>query len=225
MIKEKIYKERKHEFNVILPGDLKRLPDDFLKVVVFIDNAYLIRLKNYFFKIKFKYSLRDFVLKIAESNNLFVEKIFVYDAPPFQSEKPTEWENKKKEDYDKFACYFKESGIILREGRTQRVKIGDKFIYKQKGVDMILGIDALSIKSEIPNLGGVVLLTGDSDFVPLVEKLKKQSIKVILWTYYCRDRQSSFSRCNELIYSVDSFIKLTKDNFIDSEQKIEVKNE
>jgi len=154
---QKIYKLGSAKNKVIIPGDSSELPDDFFKVAVFIDNAYLIRLKNYLFKRKFKYSLKDFIFGIAKNNKLAIEKIFLYDAPPFQSEKPTEWENKKKEDYDKFADYFKKQGIVLREGRTQRLKIGDKFVYKQKGVDMLLGIDAVSVKYDFPVIKGVVL--------------------------------------------------------------------
>ncbi|MEK6936025.1 MAG: NYN domain-containing protein [Nanoarchaeota archaeon] len=217
MEKEKVYKSESIRSKVIIPGDSSELPDDFFNVAVFIDNAYLIRLKNYFFKRKFKYSLKDFVLKIAEANNLVVEKIFIYDAPPFQTENPTEWENKKKEDYDKFASYFREEEIILREGRTQRLKIGDKFVYRQKGVDMLLGIDAVSAKNDFPNIKVVVLLTGDSDFVPVVEKLKKLMIPVFLWTYFEKIRGSPFSKSNFLIKSVSRHFKLTKECFETSE--------
>src|SRR3989344_363911 len=186
---KKLYKSEYISNNMIIPGDSSELPDGFFKVVVSIDNAYLIRLKKYFFKQKFKYDLKDFVTKIALKNNLSVEKIFVYDAPPFQTENPTELENKKKKDYDNFALIFRKQGIILREGRTQRLKTDNKFIYKQKGVDMLLGIDAISAKLDFPEIDGVVLLTGDSDFVPLIEKIKRLKLLVFLWTYFDRIRR------------------------------------
>jgi uncharacterized LabA/DUF88 family protein len=215
MVEQKIYKQENFNKRVIIPGDSSELPDEFFRVVVFIDNAYLIRLKNYFFKIKFKYSIKNFIFSVAKKHNLIIERIFIYDSPPFQSEKPTEWENKKKEDYDRFADYFKENGIILREGRTQRLNIGDKFVYKQKGVDMLLGIDAVSVKIDFPQINGVVLLTGDSDFVPLVEKLKKINVDVFLWTYFERNRKNPFSRSNHLIKSVSRFYKITKEDFFE----------
>lgn len=224
MEKQNIYKAENIKNKVIFPGNRNGLPDAFFKVAVFIDNAYLLRLKNYFFKRKFKYSLNDFILEIAKANNLFVEKIFIYDAPPFQGEIPTEWERKKREDYDKFAASFKEQGIILREGRTQRLKIGGEFVYRQKGVDMLIGIDAVSVKNDFPNIQGVVLLTGDSDFVPLVDKLKKLNISVFLWTYFERTRGSPFSRSNFLIKSASKYFKLTPDCFERVEKK-DVKNE
>lgn len=208
---------------MINPGDSSELPDDFFKVVIFIDNAYLIRLKSYFFKRKFKYDLRKFISTIAKKNNFSIREIFIYDAPPFQTENPSKEENKKRENYDKFSSIFKKQGIILREGRTQRLKVGDKFVYKQKGVDMLLGIDAVSVKNDFPDMDGVVLLTGDSDFVPVVEKLKKLNIPVFLWTYFDKIRKSPFSKSNYLIKSVGKYLKLTKEYFLESEIK-DVKN-
>ncbi len=212
MQKEKVYKHKESDNNMILPGNPSGLPDDF-NVVVFIDNAYLIRLKNYFFKDKFSYSVRNFVEFLAGKNNFFVKKIYLYDAPPFQSKQPDEREKKMRENYDKFVSFFRKEGIVVREGRTQRLKVGDSFIYRQKGVDMLLGIDMIGVLKEFPKLRTVVLLSGDSDFVPVVKKLKLFGIKVVLWTYFERNRKSVFSRSNYLINSIDGFVKLTKEDF------------
>jgi uncharacterized LabA/DUF88 family protein len=213
MGKEKIYKENVINNDKIFPGDLSRSPDAFSKTAVFIDNAYLIRLKNYFFKSKIKYSLRVFIENILNKSSLTAEKIFLYDAPPYQSPKPDSKEKSMKESYDEFIQRFKNEGIIVREGRTQRLKAGNSFVYKQKGVDMLLGIDAVGVTKELPQIKKIVLLTGDSDFVPVVDKLKSLGIEVILWTYFNRDRRSPFSRSNYLIQSVSIYLKLTKEDF------------
>ena len=102
MKKEKIYKCKKNKNSMIFPGDPSGLPDEFSNIIVFIDNAYLIRLKNYFFKKNFKY---------------------------------------------------------------------------------------------------------------YIKKLKSFGVYVILWTYFERNRRSSFSRSNYLINSVDEFIKIDKKDF------------
>ncbi len=124
-----------------------------------------------------------------------------------------------KEDYDRFVSSFRKEGIIVREGRTQRLKVKDSFIYSQKGVDMLLGMDMVGVLKEFPKLKFVVLLSGDSDFVPVVKKLEFFGVKVLLWTYFERNRKSPFSRSNYLIKSVFKCIKLTKKDFED------VKNE
>jgi len=213
--KEKIYKEENLVNNKIFPGDSSELPDDFSKVVVFIDNAYFLRLKKYFFKSGIKFSVKNFVENVAKKNNLFVEKIFLYDAPPFQNEQPTPEEKKMKVLYDKFVYRFKGEGIVVREGRTQRLKVDDSFIYKQKGVDMLLGIDVVGILNYFSDLKKVVLLTGDSDFVPVVERLKEIGVEIILFTYFDKIRQSPFSRCNDLLKSCLKWVKLTKEDFLE----------
>jgi len=213
MSKHKIYKEEECINNKIFPGDSSESPDDFFKVVIFVDNAYFLRLKKYFFKSGIKFSLKNFIENVAGKNKLFIEKIFLYDAPPFQDKQSTSEEKKMKEIYDKFAFRFRKEGIIVREGRTQRLRVGDNFVYKQKGVDMLLGIDMVGVLLEFSGIRNVVLLTGDSDFVPVIEKLNKQKVNTILWTYFDRKRSSPFSRCNELMKSVSKFILLTKEDF------------
>jgi len=215
---EKVYKEGKDNNNMILPGDLSRLPDDFLKIIVFIDNAYLMRVKKHFFNEGLRYNVRNFVETLAKKTKCIVKKIYLYDAPPFQSKKSSIKENEKKKLYDKFISRFKKDNIIVREGRTQRLKINNIFVYKQKGVDIYLGMDLASVPLESDDVKGIALVSGDSDFVPVIEKLKKKGIKTILWTYFERKRDSPFSRCNELIRLVNVCIKLTKEDFKEAEE-------
>src|SRR3989344_5144589 len=212
-MKEKIYKDEKIVNNMIIPGDPSGSPDDFISVVVFIDNAYLLRLRNHFFKEGLKYNLKNFIHNLTGKYGYNVEKISFYDAPPFQSQSPSADEKKRKESYDKFTSYLRKDGIEIREGRTQRLKIGEEFIFKQKGGDMLLGIDMVGIEKDFPVVKNVVLLSGDSDFVPVIEKLKKQEIRVVLWTYFDRKRTSQFSKSNKLIDSVEYYIKITKEDF------------
>lgn len=213
MENKKVYKGKNSNRNVILPGDLSRLPDDFFKIIVFIDNAYLMRVKKYFFNEGLKYSVRNFVEELAKKSKYIVDKVYLYDAPPFQSKQSSIKEDKKKKLYDKFISRFKKEGIIVREGRTQRLKINGVFVYKQKGVDMFLGIDLVSAPFESEDIKGIVLISGDSDFVPVIKKLKEKGIKTILWTYFDKKRDSPFSRCNELIKVVDICVKLIKEDF------------
>lgn len=209
-----IYKVDETEKSMIIPGDPKGSPDDFFSdAIIFVDNSYLLRLKNYLFKEGLKYSIKNFIVLFAKKEKLNVKKIFLYDAPPFQSPFPTEDEKKRKLMYDKVASYLRKDGIELREGRTQRLKAGEKFIFKQKGVDMLLGIDMVSVETDFETIKKVVLLSGDSDFVPVVEKLKKQNIKVELWTYFERKRTSPFSKSNELLKSVDRYVKIKSEDF------------
>ena len=212
----KIYKDKSCLDGKIFPGDPHGLPDDFFSVVVFIDNAYLLRLKKYFFKDGLKFSVRRFVERVAKNNKCFVKDIYLYDAPPFQCGYSSGRENRMKEIYDKFVSRFVKEGIIVREGRTQKLKVGDSFVYRQKGVDMLLGIDMIGVLGDYVGLRQVVLLSGDSDFVPVIDKLSRQGVHTILWTFFDRKRGSPFSRCNDLIKSVCKYVKLMKEDFVDA---------
>ena len=216
---KKAYKDGNVDSVKIFPGDSSESPDDFFRTVVFIDNAYFIRLKKYFFEGGFRFSVRDFVESVAKNNNLVVEKIFLYDAPPFQDRRPSDRERGMREVYDKFVFRFESEGIVVREGMTQRLKIDGGFVYKQKGVDMLLGIDMVSVLNDFPDLGKVVLLTGDSDFVPVVERLAEIGVDTILFTYFDRIRKSPFSRCNDLLRVCSRYVKLSKDDFLEVENE------
>ena len=103
--------------------------------------------------------------------------------------------------------------ISIREGRCQRLKIDGKFIYGQKGVDALVIIDLMSVPIEHKEVKKIILIANDSDFVPVVEKLKQLNIEVILYTHYSKKRESSFSRSNELLKTVSRYVQLTKEDF------------
>lgn len=190
-------------------------PDDFHSMnntLIFIDAGFLSKLKKHFSALKTDLiKLSD---NLSEKENLSCNKIFYYTAPPFQSGKPTKNESTRYKKYlsfkDKLLRYSK---IIIREGRCQRLKIENDFTYKQKGVDILLAMDLTSIPIKFPNIKTIILLTTDSDFVPLIEDLKQQNINIILYTYFERKRNTKFSRSNHLLKSVSKYIQLTKQDF------------
>lgn len=199
---------------MINPGDPSGSPDDFSNLILFIDNAYLLRLRNHFFKGGLKYSIKKLATILSSKLLCDLQKIFLYDAPPFQSPSPSLDEKKRKESYDKFTSYLRKDGIIVKEGRTQRIKVGNDYVFRQKGVDMLMGIDMVSIKEDLAEVQNAAFISGDSDFVPVIKKLMHQKINVILFTYFERNRKSPFSKSNELLRSLNyHFIKITKEDF------------
>jgi hypothetical protein len=51
-----------------------------------------------------------------------------------------------------------------------------------------------------------------SDII-IIEKLRVNNVKTILYTYYEKKRNSHFSRSNYLIKSVHKYVQLTKEDF------------
>jgi len=185
-----------------------------VSTLVFIDDGFLSKLSKYFGDGKYlKFHRLDFAKKICKKEGLFCEKIFVYTAPPFQSDKPTKTEVERKEGYDKFVTSLNKEGIVVREGRCQRLKIDGDYIYSQKGVDILLAIDLLNISRDYPEVKKIILIASDRDFVPVISDLEKRDIKIILYTYFEKGRKAAFSTSNHLIKSVFRYVNLTKFDF------------
>ena len=85
----------------------------------------------------------------------------------------------------------------------------------QKAVDILLAMDIMSVPLKYLEVRRIILLSTDSDFVPLIESLKEKGIKTILYTYYKKQRGVIFARSNYLIKSVHKYKLLTKKDFED----------
>lgn len=72
---------------------------------------------------------------------------------------------------------------------------------KKADWDVGLAVDAIALADKVDC---IVLVTGDGDFIPLVEYLRMHGIKVELVSF-------AASTSNKLIESVDSFIDLAED--------------
>lgn len=110
--------------------------------------------------------------------------------------------------YLSFISKLKEVGIIVREGRCQKIDN----TYQQKGVDTLLTIDL----SRIPKREGildVIVLTSDTDFVPIIKDLSEDGINVILAYFTDRKRRSGLSLSNHLWKVCKNKIKIKKEYF------------
>ncbi|MBL7147760.1 MAG: NYN domain-containing protein [Nanoarchaeota archaeon] len=183
--------------------------------IVFIDAGFLSKLSKHFGNGKYLiYDLVEFSRNLSKKQNLSCKKIFYYTASPFLSPKPSFEEIKKKKDYDTFTSAMKKySDFIIREGRCQRLKINNKFKYSQKGVDALMVMDLMDIVIDYPQIKKIILIATDSDFVPVIKKLKERKISTILYTYYEKGRKAIFSTSNQLIQSVNKYVLLTKNDF------------
>ncbi len=186
-------------------------------VLVFVDSGFLSKLSKHLGDGKYiNFRISDFVKNLCIRGKFFHEKVFFYSAPPFQSNKPTKEEAKRKEKYDSFKSSLIKEGIIFREGRVQRLKIDGNFIFKQKGVDTLLTIDLSHIKEDYSHINKIILISSDTDFCPIIEDIKKRGIEVILYTYFDKKRGSPFSLSNHLLKSCSKYFKITKQDFYNS---------
>lgn len=179
--------------------------------LVFIDAGYLSKVLKHFGDGKYlRVDLVKFAKYISIKQNLWCSHVFYYTAPPYQSPKPTPSEKKFKTGYDSFVSKLdKHKEITIREGRLQ--KIGNDFT--QKGVDTLLTMDLRDEPSD-RDIKTIILLVCDTDFVPILNNIrKKHKIKVILYYYTDKKRKSIFSMSNHILTACDSKVLLTKEDF------------
>jgi len=178
------------------------------KVAVFVDAGMLAILTKYAFPNtdetprKIKWDV--FPKKLAQECNAELFRTYLYTCPPYHSSYPTIDEKERKASYDRFAHALRQlKQFQLREGRLRKyydVKGNPDFI--QKGVDVLLAIDMLkmALKSAIQK---AILVSSDSDFVPVVRALRDEGIFVNLYYYKPDDNklacysQDLFEECDD----------------------------
>lgn len=184
------------------------------RVLVFIDDGFLSKLSKFFGDGKYlKLHRKKFAERVSKKERLRCENVFLYTAAPFQSSYPNKLEIKRKEGYDVFKNSLIKEGVIFREGRCQRLKIDGKFMYKQKAVDVLLAMDLMNVYANYSEIKRIILISSDSDFVPVIEDLEKKGVKTVLYTYFDKKRNTNFSRSNDLIKSVYKYVILNKEDF------------
>ena len=187
--------------------------------IVFIDAGFLSKLSKYLGGEEgyLKFDIIQLSYLIAKKENLKLELIYYYTAPPFISNSPSTEEKKRKENYDKFVNRITKNDIIqLKEGRCQRIKENGIFVYNQKGVDNLLTIDLIEVSFKFPKIKHVILIACDTDFIPAINNAYTKGIKTILYTYFDRNRTSNFSRSNELLQNVEKYQLITKEDLKNS---------
>jgi uncharacterized LabA/DUF88 family protein len=185
--------------------------------LIFVDNGFFKLVKEYFEKTsgKKKRLLQTF-RNICKKENLNLEHLFFYFAPPFQSRIPTDKENSMKGRYDKIKKMIEQKQwATMREGRCQKIynEFGE-VKFNQKGVDSWIIADLCLFKKKFPQINKVILISSDSDFAPIIEMIKKEmNIEVILYTYFEKSRKSIFRCSNHLLKSCSKWVKLNERDF------------
>lgn len=110
--------------------------------------------------------LRDYLANPEEGREL-IEMVIYLGLPP--DKQKFEDQRKSKE---KFIYWAKSNGflVVKKEGKTK----GENF---ETDIDIVMAMDAIELALDFrPDI--VVLVTGDSDFADLAEKLRRRGIRV-----------------------------------------------
>jgi len=109
-------------------------------------------------------------------------RVYYYNCPPYQNNPPTPTERERYARTQSFLNKLRQLPCFeVREGRLEfrgRDHEG-RPIYVQKRVDIQLACDLVQLASK-GKITHALLLSGDSDFLPLVELVKSEGIKFVL---------------------------------------------
>ncbi len=110
--------------------------------------------------------VRDYLANPKEGREL-IEMVIYVGLPPNRERFEEQRKNKEK-----FVYWARSNGFIVntKEGKAK----GEEY---ETDIDVVMAMDALELALQIkPDI--VVLLTGDSDFAYLAEKLRRRGIRV-----------------------------------------------
>lgn len=107
--------------------------------------------------------------------------------------------------------------ITLREGRCQKIiNQQGKEEFSQKGIDALIILDIYDVKENYLDIKKIILIASDSDFVPVIERMKQKGFEIIVYTYFDRKRNSRFSTSNQLLNVASKWVKLNEKYFSDN---------
>ncbi len=147
---------------------------------VFIDGGYLEKVLTCGFS-RTKISMEKLAIEMAGPDELL--RAYYYHCLPYQSHPPTKKERERYSARHKF--YTALSFLPRFEVRLGRLAFrgtdrDGNPIFEQKRIDCMVGVDmaSLAAKGKITSLA---LFSGDSDFVPAIEAVKREGVLVKLW--------------------------------------------
>jgi uncharacterized LabA/DUF88 family protein len=134
-------------------------------------------------------------------------RTFYYHCPPYQSNPPTDEENKRFGQARAFhAALERLPRFEVRLGRLAYRGVDDKGlpIFQQKRVDLLLGLDfaLLAGKQQITH---AAIVSGDSDLIPAVIVAKREGVSI--WLVH--GPRGNYAR--ELWDNVDDRLEMTQD--------------
>lgn len=150
------------------------------RMAIFIDGAYVDKLLQREFdgvRIHFEH----LAAHVSEGSDLL--RVYYYHCLPYCGNPPTEEEQARLESKQRFfnaISRMEKHELRLGQLGWSGIDQQGRPVFTQKIVDILMAVDVMEL-SATGQIQQAVLVTGDSDFLPLVEKVKKLGVSVVLW--------------------------------------------
>lgn len=153
-----------------------------MRAAIFIDGGYIqTQFKMHGIEPDFPLLADYFLAPLRHSIPLDLLRCYYYYCAPYMSAEPTEDELKRMETHEKFVAELTSMGRwAIRLGKLQKRWEGQREVYEQKRVDVLLSVDLVR-HAAAGHIQHAILIAGDSDFVPAVEAAKEHGVTVSLW--------------------------------------------
>jgi len=150
------------------------------RTAIFLDGGYLDKVLIHDFNLA-KIDYEKLASEMAGSSELL--RAYYYHCLPYQGNPPTLEERARFGSMSKFVNTI--SSLSRFETRLGRLAFrgtqpDGRPIFMQKRIDCMLGVDMalLAAKGKVSN---IEVLSGDSDFIPAIEAVKREGVLVTLW--------------------------------------------
>jgi len=144
------------------------------KAIMFIDgNNWYHNLKSIFDKPRI-INFKSLAKIISEKFNLEIIEIMYYNSTP-----DIELGEENYYKHMKFLADLKRKGINVNTRKLKKIRTNGKIIRLEKGVDVLISADMVNKILLEKKAETAVLITGDSDFVPVMQLIKKEGKEVL----------------------------------------------
>ena len=147
---------------------------------VFIDGGYLEKVLLHDHN-KARIDFGRLVDVMVEGDELL--RAYYYHCPPYQGNPPTDGQKKRYAAWHRFFTALRRiPNFEIRLGKLALQGMTDdgEPQFLQKRVDLMLGVDMALLASK-NRIARMALLSGDSDFVPAIEAVKREGVLTTLW--------------------------------------------
>jgi uncharacterized LabA/DUF88 family protein len=153
-----------------------------MRAAIFIDGGYLLKqLQDARITPDYKVMADHFLAPLRDKIPLDLLRCYFYYCPPWMSQTPSDDEKRRMAGHEKFVVELESlNRWKFREGVLERRFQGDKEVYSQKRVDVLLSVDMVR-HAAAGHIQHAVLVAGDSDFIPAVIAAKESGVTLTLW--------------------------------------------
>ena len=153
-----------------------------MRAAIFIDGGYFLKhIQEHNASVDYTKLANHLLAPVDGGGALDLMRCYFYYCPPYISAEPTEEEKRRMGVHEKFVERVESiDRWQFREGKLEKRREGDRDVYSQKRVDVMLSVDLVR-HAAAGHVQHALIIAGDSDFIPAVMAAKEEGVTITLW--------------------------------------------